>query len=233
LRAVQLGADRVARLQFQTDVCAWCVVIDKGRVEQLDLGVVDDPDVVVHWSRSVASAILRGELRDDDAWRATTISAMTATGLYTGPPAPMNFACRPELDLLPHIPGASLCAQFRFPVGPFGAVQYALRFNDGRVVDEFLGEREDVDVRIEMTYRNMALARAGEITVIDALEGGSVIGDVGALMALGGISESPEYQRAERATGQHAIALSVLGELNVDGAFRAALQDLIESAGPP
>jgi hypothetical protein len=231
LRAVQLGADRAARLQFRTDDCTWCVVVDEGRVEQLDLGVVDDPDVVVHWSRSDASAILRGELRDDDAWRATTVSAMTATGLYTGPPAPVNLACRPELDLLPKIPGASLCAQFRFPAGPFGAVRYALRFHDGRVVDEFLGERDDVDVRIEFTYRNMALARAGEITIIDALHGGSVIGEIGALMALGGIAESPEYQRAERATGRHAIALSVLGELNMDEEFRAALQDLVESSG--
>src|SRR4029453_5007550 len=48
LRAVQLGADRAARLQFRTDDCAWCVVVDKGRVEQLDLGVVDEPAVVVH-----------------------------------------------------------------------------------------------------------------------------------------------------------------------------------------
>jgi hypothetical protein len=228
---VQLGADRAARVQFQIEDCAWCVVVDQGRVEQLELGVVDDPDVVVLWSRSVAAAILRGELRDDDAWRATTVTAMTATGPYTGPPAPMNLACRPELDLLPTIPGASLCVQFRFPVGPFGAVRYALRFDDGRVVDEFLGERENVDVRIEMTYRNLALTRAGEITILDALEGGSVTGEVGALMAFGGILESPEYQRAQRATGRQAIALSVLGELNADEAFRAALQDLVASAG--
>ena len=96
---MQLGADRAARVQFQTEDCAWYVVVDEGRVEQLDLGVVDDPDVVVRWSKSVAAAILRGELRDDDAWRATTVSAMTATGPYTGPPAPLDLACRPELDL--------------------------------------------------------------------------------------------------------------------------------------
>jgi hypothetical protein len=230
LSGVQIGPDRAARVQFQADRRAWFVIVNDGRVEQLDVGVIEDPDVSVQWSANVASAILRGDIRDDDAWRATTVTAMTATGMYSGPPAPLDLACRPELDLLPRIPGASLCAQFLFPAGPFGAVHYVLRFQDGRVVEELLGEVEGFDVRVEMPYRAMARARAGEITIIEALEGGSVIGDLGPLAALAGIAESPEYQRAERATGRHAIALSVLGELNLDPGFRDAMCTLVPSS---
>jgi hypothetical protein len=230
LSSVQVSPGRAARVQFQTDRRAWFLIVKDSRVEQLDVGMIDDPDVSVQWSADVVSAILRGDLRDDDAWRATTVTAMTATGMYSGPPAPLDFACRPELDLLPRIPGASLCAQFLFPAGPFGAVHYVLRFEDGRVVEELLGEVEGFDVRVAMSYVAMARARAGEITIIEALEGGSVSGDLGPLAALAGIAESPEYQRAERATGRHAIALSVLGELNLDERFRAAMCTLAGSS---
>jgi hypothetical protein len=68
--------------------------------------------------------------------------------------------------------------------GPFGDVDYVHHFFDGRLVEERLGSLHERDVVVSMTYRAMALVRAGEWSVIEALEGGSVVGDLGPLAAL-------------------------------------------------
>jgi len=60
----------------------------------------------------------------------------------------------------------------------------------------------------------MALVRAGEITIIDALVGGNVEGREGALALLAGIHEDPRFHAAELATGRHAIALAAFAELD-------------------
>jgi hypothetical protein len=170
---------------------------------------VDAPDVVLRWSHADAYAIVSGELRGDEAMRRTTVIADD----YVGPPAPLNLMARPELDALPHVPGATLVVQYLYRNGPFGDVSYALSFEDGRVVDECLGRVTDPTVTVAVSYRAMALVRAGEMTILEALEQGSVDGPLGALGVLGGISEDPRFHAAELATGRHAIALAALAEL--------------------
>lgn len=70
-------------------------------------------------------------------------------------------------------------------------------------------------------------ACAHQWTVIDALDGGAVSGEMGPLAALDGIVESPEYRDAELATGPHMLALAALGELDADSTYRTALEGLV------
>ena len=134
-------------------------------------------------------------------------------GAYLGPPAPLDLVGRPELSMLPSIPGATLCVQYLFRDGPFGDVMHALVFEDGQLVAQHLGKLERIDAMVEVTYRAMARVRAGEITILAALEGGKVAGELGPLALLAGITESKEFHAAELATGRHAIALAALGQV--------------------
>jgi hypothetical protein len=187
---------------------------------------VDAPDVEVRWSKRDALLVLRRDLRSEEAMRATSVVAQLPDGRYEGPPAPLNLMCRPELDAVPRVPGATFLVQYRYRNGPFGDVSHVLRFADGRVVEERLGEVDRCDVRVDVTYRAMAEVRAGRISILEALEGGSVEGELGALAALAGILESPEFHAAELATGRHALALAVLGDLDSDAGYQAAIAEL-------
>jgi hypothetical protein len=72
----------------------------------------------------------------------------------------------------------------------------------------------------------MAEVRAAEKTILEALEGGAVRGDIGPLATLAGIVESAAFHAAELATGRHALALATLGELDSEPAFAAAMTAL-------
>jgi hypothetical protein len=82
-------------------------------------------------------------------------------------------------------------------------------------------------VRVEVTYRAMARVRDGSITIIEALEDGSIDGKIGPMALLAGVSESREFQRAERAGGPAGQALATLGELREVPAFREACAALV------
>jgi hypothetical protein len=226
VRSVRLPTDRSARLQFVTPSARWALVVDGGEVSRWAPGVVDDPDVEVRWADETATAILARVLRGNDALLATTVAAPDAGGTYVGIPAPLNLSGRPEAAALPMFPDASFSAQFTYHDGPFGAIDYLLEFEDGRLADEQLVRRDDADASIECGYLMMAQTRAGEATILEALEQGSVRGDIGALAALAGIFESPEFHAVEVASGRHALALGVLGLLDADPAYADALTDL-------
>jgi hypothetical protein len=123
-----------------------------------------------------------------------------------------------------------LTVAYRFRSGPFGHVTSWTRFEDGRVVGTGPGEPEEPDVRVDVTYRAMARVRDGSMTIIEALEDGSVDGKIGPMALLAGISESREFQRAERAGGPSALALATLGELREVPAFRTACAALVGEA---
>jgi hypothetical protein len=139
---------------------------------------------------------------------------------------PLNLLRRPELRAMPRVVGATLDVQYHYRRGPFGDVSHVLRFEEARPVDERLGEIERPDAVVDVTYRAMAEVRAGEKSILEALEGGSVQGDIGPLAALAGIVESADFHAAEVATGRHALALAVLGELDSDPAFAEAMTSL-------
>jgi hypothetical protein len=227
-----VALDRVAsgRLNFTADAMRWHLVIESGRVASFDVGHVDRPDVELQWSLADATAIVSRQLRGDEALRRTTVKATSVDGAYVGPPAPLNLLWRPELEELPVVPGATVAVQYIYRNGPFGDVNHGLRFVDGRCVDESLGTLADAVVTVDVPYRAMALVRAGEMTILEALEDGSVDGPVGALAVLAGITEDPRFHAAELATGRHAIALAALGDLDADKEYQELTSRLAADA---
>jgi len=194
-------------------------------------GDLPDAEAELRWSPEDAAAVLAGRLEGDEAMRRTTLVEQAPGGDYVGPPPPMDIAGRPQLDDLPELPGATVLTQYRFRSGPFGTVDFWMRWEDGRVTGIDLGRLDESDVRVEVTYRAMVQVRDGSITIIEALEDGSVDGKIGPMALLAGVSESREFQRAERGGGPAAEALATLGELREVAAFRDACAALVED-GP-
>jgi hypothetical protein len=228
---VRISPSTCVRVQFATSEARWHLVVHEGRVASFDLGSLGDAEVELRWGIDDAQRIWRAELRGNAALVATTVAAPTPDGPYVGLPAPSNLACRPELQALPVVPEATIGVQYVCRDGPFGEVRYALRFQDGQLVDERLGELDNPDVRVHIGYRALALVRCGEMTILEALEDGSVYGQLGPMATLAGIWESREFHRAELATGRHAVALASLGELVADPVFAARMQDLAARTG--
>lgn len=223
---IALPGDRACRVRFRAGDAQWHLVVDGGRIAEWGAGTFDAPDLELRWQPEDARRILARELRGDDAMLATTVAAEAAGGTYVGPPAPQNLLGRPELDAMTPVPGATVAVQYHFRRGPFGDVDHVLRFEDGLLADQHFGTIAHADVRIDVPYRAIAVVRSGDGTIIDALADGSVDGDIGPLAALAGILEDPAFQSAERATGRHAYALAVLGELDSDPEFAEAMTEL-------
>jgi hypothetical protein len=68
--------------------------------------------------------------------------------------------------------------------------------------------------------------RRGDVSILEALEHGRVDGKLGPLGLLAGISESPEFHRAELACGASGLALGNLGATLAAPAYQAALDEL-------
>jgi hypothetical protein len=217
-----------ARIMFEAGDARWHLVLERGEVVALAAGGVEDPDVTVRWDAEHARSILNYSLQGDDAMAVTTV----VDGAYTGPPAPLNLVGRPELEKMPRVPGGNLGVQYLFRDGPFGDVLHAFIFEEGHLVAQQLGKIEHMDVMVELTYRAMARVRAGEITIIEGLEGGSVAGELGPLALLAGISESPEFHEAELASGRHALALAAMGQVWRNPELMATMRDLQASMAP-
>jgi hypothetical protein len=160
------------------------------------------------------------------------VVAPVADGVYTGPPSPADLLGRPELAAKPRVPDATLVVAYTLTGGPFGTVHHWLRYENGKPVAEGLGAVDDADVRIGIRYREVALVRAGQHTVIDALVDGTIDGAVGPMAMLAGILEGPEYEAAELASGRHGFALSVLGDLWAHPEWIAALDALAGQTDP-
>jgi hypothetical protein len=215
------------RLQFDAGTRSGLVVED-GRVVRWEPGDLPDAEAELRWSPEDAAAVLSGRLEGDEAYRRTTLSERAKAGDYVGPPPPMDLAEREELQALPALPGVTVLTQYRFRSGPFGTVDYWIRWDDGKVVGMDLGLVDEPDVRVEVSYRAMAKVRDGSMTIIEALEDGSVDGKIGPMALLAGVSESREFHRAEAAGGPAGLALATLGELREVPAFREACAALVE-----
>lgn len=226
LAEVSLDSGASARIIFEIPGRSWHLAVDGGRVVSFAAGPLGSADCVLRWTADDAAAVWRRELRGNAALLATEVSADAAGGPYRGPPAPLDIRSRPELAALPVVPGATFDVQYAFRSGPFGDVDYVIDFRDGRVDSDRLERLDDPTVAVEVSYRAMARVRAGETTILEALEDGRVTGEVGALAMLAGISESPEFEAAQIATGRHAFALATLGELDATPEYAWVLADL-------
>ena len=86
-----------------------------------------------------------------------------------------------------------------------------------------LGRVPEPDVTVEVPFLVMAQVRRGDLSILEALEHGRVDGKLGPLGLLAGISESPEFHRAELACGASGLALGNLGVALAGPAHQAAL----------
>lgn len=232
LDGVRIAPECSARVQFEAEGTQWFLTIDGGRVTGWDLGSIEDRDVDLRLLREAATGIVLRELRGTAAMQAATAVAPTSDGTYVGPLAPCDLAGRPELAAMPVAPGATLEVQYVLRRGPFGDVEYTQHYVDGRLEAEGWGRYEHPEVIVDVTYRALARVRAGEWGILEALEGGSVNGELGPLAALAGLAEGPEYHAAELATGAHMLALATLGELDSDPAYEGAIGQLAARTRP-
>jgi hypothetical protein len=222
------------RLQYEASTAdgsrRWVQVVEDGRVTRWEAGELEDPDLELHWRGEDAFAILTGRLGGTDALARTKV--LEPGSADPALPSPMDLADQPELAEMPRLPGADLVTQYRYPRGPFGTVLYVIEFVDGQVDTMWLGEASEPDAMVQVTYRNMALVRRGDIGIYDAIEGGRVDGDIGALGLLAGLSETPAFHRAELACGSSGMVLSALGEATAVPEFGSAMSALATETEP-
>jgi hypothetical protein len=228
LGGVRAPQGAACRVQFVAGDEPWHLVAAERAPVELSPGALDAPDVELRWDRADALAVWRRERRGDEA----LATAVVRTSDYTGPPSPGDLASRPELDDLPPLPGASVVTQYHFSGGPFGTVAHVLVFEEGRLVRDQWGVVPDPDVVVRVPYEEIAYVRSGRHTILDAIEGGSLEGEIGPLALLAGILEHPAFEAAERATDDHGFVLAALGKLDADPAYTEAMERLAAATDP-
>ncbi len=202
--------DPSRRIQFDAVDAAgghirWHLVLEGGALTTWAPGDVEQPDLELHWALDDARAVHRGEASGTDA--------LAAVRLADGSdPSPLDIAETAELADLPALPGATLGIQYHFAAGPFGPFSYWWAFEDGASRAMGLGTIDEPDASVWISFQKMVGVRTGEISVLEALEGGGrVDGAVGPLMLLAGLQESPELHAAELACGPSGPVLADLG----------------------
>jgi hypothetical protein len=233
-RDARLHRDARCGLEFRFSDVVCSLVVAGGNVA-IQPGAIADADATLTSTLEVAWDIATCARSGDDALGAMTVSVVLPSGeTYVGVPAPMGMVGRPELEAMPVLPGATLVVQHSFASGPFGDIDYVLRFVDGQIVDEHLGcTREPPDVLLAVSYRKLALLRSGLCTVLEALEdGGRLDGNVSSLMALAALYERINDAAPMRATGAQTMALATLGELRADDNFQAGMRALMRDTTP-
>jgi hypothetical protein len=86
--------------------------------------------------------------------------------------------------------------QYRVTDGPDGDITYYWIMVDGHLVEAHLGEIDDADVTITVTYADSAKAHRGEATMSEAIANGSVEGDVQLLARLGQLRSDDGHRGA-------------------------------------
>jgi hypothetical protein len=228
-----LGPPAVAltgRIQFggPDDGARWGIAIDRGRVVAVVAGELPDPQIEVRMAEADLRAVVRRRLGGS----AALARARVVHEGRVGDPPPLDLGEMRAIADLPELPGATLGVQYTLTNGPFGTVDHWIGFVDGRVAEMALERRPGADVRVTIPYAAMALVRLGRMTVPEALEFGDVTGAIGPMGALLGITESPEYQAAQAATGASAVPLAAYGEVQATTGFGAALDALLSETEP-
>ena len=216
-----------ARIQFvaEGDGAGWGLLITGGRVEAWVPGHIEDADIEVRCPAELAPALLAAGSGTDVTAR-TTVAMERTSGPYVGPPPPLDFlANAARLSVLPDV---HLRWHISLTRGPFGAVEYGMVFEDGRLVDLPLGPLGDADVVLECPFLHAMLMRRGEITMLDALRYGRISGNEGALGLLAGLLETPTYVELmrENGSGRGILALCALGEVAGQVDYRRTMAEL-------
>jgi alkyl sulfatase BDS1-like metallo-beta-lactamase superfamily hydrolase len=96
----------------------------------------------------------------------------------------------------PDRPGASARMQYVVTGGPEGDIKYWWRLEDGKLLESALGTIEDPDFTLTLTYADSVKIQQGELDANAAFMQGrmKVAGNMGKLMQLMPLTNSPEYQ---------------------------------------
>jgi putative sterol carrier protein len=99
----------------------------------------------------------------------------------------------------PERPGASARMQYVITGGPDGEVKYFWVLEDGRLAEDELGELDDAELTLTLSYDDAQKVQKGEIDENTAFMQGriKVEGNMAKLMALMPITSSPEYRQLQ------------------------------------
>lgn len=99
----------------------------------------------------------------------------------------------------PERPGASARMQYLLTGAPDGDVRYYWVLENGRLLENQLGELPDPDLTLTMTYEDARRVQSGELDAQAAFMQGRVKvgGNMAKLMALMPITNSPEYRHLQ------------------------------------
>ena len=99
-------------------------------------------------------------------------------------------------DTQPERPGASARMQYLVKGGPDGDVAYYWILEDGTLLEDKLGELDDPELTLIMSYDDAKKVQQGEIDENTAFMQGriKVEGNMAKLMSLMPITSSPEYR---------------------------------------
>ena len=99
----------------------------------------------------------------------------------------------------PERPGATARMQYVVTGGPDGDIKYYWVLQDGKLQESKLGELDDADFTMSMTYDDSVRIQKGELDANAAFMQGrmKVTGNMGKLMQLMPLTNSPEYKHLQ------------------------------------
>jgi len=107
-------------------------------------------------------------------------------------------------DEFPERPGASARMQYVVTGAPEGDVKYYWVLENGKILESKLGEDGSADFTITTTYEDSKKIQEGELDANAAFMQGrmKVTGNMGKLMALMPLTQSPEYKAIAETVNQ-------------------------------
>ncbi|HEX6595890.1 MAG TPA: SCP2 sterol-binding domain-containing protein [Acidimicrobiales bacterium] len=96
----------------------------------------------------------------------------------------------------PERPGATAHLQYIVTGGPDGEIRYYWVVENGKILEDQLGEDADAEVTMTITYDDSMKMQKGELDETAAFMQGrlKVQGNMGKLMSLMPLTQSPEYK---------------------------------------
>ena len=96
----------------------------------------------------------------------------------------------------PERPGATARLQYVVTGGPEGEIRYFWAIENGKMLEDQLGEDPDKEITLTLTYADSVKMQKGELDETAAFMQGrlKVTGNMGKLMSLMPLTQSPEYK---------------------------------------